>query len=211
MSEVAPIAGTPAVMEEARPLPRKEVIAYPVTFDNLTYTVKAKPDPLTIIDSASGLFNSGKLTALMGPSGSGKTTLMDLIAGRKNTGAISGEVLFAGMKPNSAVLKHMCGYVEQFDTLIGELTVTQMLMYTAELKLPVTWTDGQRLERVNSVMSSLGLEVCKDTVIGNVLMRGISGGQSKRVNIALALIHQPHVLFLDEPTCARLTRAYICA
>jgi len=172
----------------------------PVTFEKLTYTVKAKPEPLTIIDGVSGHFESGKMTALMGPSGSGKTTLMDLVAGRKNAGTIEGDVKFAGEKPTAAVLKHSCGYVEQFDTLIGELTVTQMLMYTAELKLPVTWTSEQRLQRVEEVITSLGLESCRNTVIGNALMRGISGGQGKRVNIGLALIHRPSILFLDEPT-----------
>jgi len=95
-------------------------------------------------------------------------------------------------------VRNLTGYVEQFDTLIGELTVAQMLRYTAELKLPPDTSEAAKEKRVNAVMEKLGLTTCMDTTIGNVLKRGISGGQAKRVNIALALITQPRVLFLDE-------------
>ena len=183
---------------------KKEAIeSVPVAFEGVIYTVKATPKPLKIIQGVSGHFSSGKMTALMGPSGSGKTTLMDIICGRKNAGTIEGDVRFAGTKATRSLLKNMCGYVEQFETLIGELTVRQMLMYTAELMLPVTWTSRARQERADEVLATLGLGVCQNTVIGDALMRGISGGQAKRVNIALALIHRPAVLFLDEPTCER--------
>ena len=73
----------------------------------------------------------------MGPSGSGKTTLLDILAGRKTTGTIEGEVLFAATKPSTNFLRRFTGYVEQFDTLLDILTVREMLLYTAELKRPV--------------------------------------------------------------------------
>ena len=92
------------------------------------------------------------------------------------------------------------GYVEQFDTLVGELTVFEMLCYTAELLLPASMPSEERNYRVEQVIEQLKLGDCRDTVIGNVLKRGISGGQAKRVNIGLALIPSPPVLFLDEPT-----------
>eukprot|EP00957_Ditylum_brightwellii_P118158 9011567-Ditylum_brightwellii.AAC.1 len=94
----------------------------------------------------------------------------------------------------------MVGYVEQFDTLVDELTVSQMLSYTAALKLPKQTTPEEREERVEEVIKMLGLGSCRDTVIGSALVRGISGGQAKRVNIGLALVTRPKVLFLDEPT-----------
>ena len=77
------------------------------------------------------------------------------------------------------------GYVEQFDTLVGELTVFEMLCYTAELLLPASMPSEERNYRVEQVIEQLKLGDCRDTVIGNVLKRGISGGQAKRVNIAL--------------------------
>ena len=172
----------------------------PVTFKDVRYTVKVKKAEKVILDGLSGVMPAGRMTALMGPSGSGKTTLLDVLAGRKTSGAIEGEVLFAGQKLARGALRNLTGYVEQFDTLIGELSVKQMLMYTAELKLPPATSRADKEARVQRVITKLGLEGCADTTIGNVLQRGISGGQAKRVNIALALITQPRVLFLDEPT-----------
>ena len=71
----------------------------------------------------------------MGPSGSGKTTLLDVLAGRKTQGTITGELAFSNHRPTKMFLRRYTGYVEQFDTLLGMLTVKEMLMYTAELKV----------------------------------------------------------------------------
>lgn len=185
--------GKTAEMEQVAVHDAKQI---PITFSNVSYKVKKD----TILNSVTGSFAPGRMTALMGPSGSGKTTLMDILANRKYSGNVSGDVRFGGSKVSKSVLRTLCGYVEQFDTLIGELTVKQMLMYTAELKLPTTATRQEKEARVSEVLLKLGLDDCADTVIGNQLKRGISGGQAKRVNIALALITRPQVLFLDEPT-----------
>mmetsp|Transcript_89480 Transcript_89480/g.164037 ORF Transcript_89480/g.164037 Transcript_89480/m.164037 type:complete len:645 (+) Transcript_89480:87-2021(+) len=179
-----------------------------ISFVDLKYTVtlkkpknKGDSKELDIISNLSGYFEPGKLTALMGPSGSGKTTLMDILAGRKTSaGKISGEVLYGGSAVSKTALRGLCGYVEQFDTLVNELTVFQMLVYTAELKLPSSVSRKDKVDRCNEIIDSLSLQKCRDTVIGNVLKRGISGGQAKRVNIALSLITRPAVIFMDEPT-----------
>jgi ABC-type multidrug transport system ATPase subunit len=173
-----------------------------VSFTDLSYEVPIKKkEPLKILSGISSSFNKNCMTALMGPSGCGKTTLMDIVANRKTgLGKIQGEILFGGVQVPAAALKHLCGYVEQFDTLLGELSVAQMLMYTAELKLPTSVNRQAKQTIVDKVIEALRLSKCKDTVIGNALKRGISGGQAKRVNIALALVTQPLVLFLDEPT-----------
>ena len=71
----------------------------------------------------------------MGPSGSGKTTLLDVLAGRKTQGTISGDIAFSNHRPTKMFLRRYTGYVEQFDTLLGILTVKEMMMYTAELKV----------------------------------------------------------------------------
>jgi ABC-type multidrug transport system ATPase subunit len=174
-----------------------------VTFTDLAYEVptkKGKP-PLVILPGLTGRLEPNRLTALMGPSGSGKTTLMDILAGRKSgKGTERGEILFGGTQVPRGALAHLCGYVEQFDTLVGELTVEQMLHYQAELKLPRKMGSAEKRQRCDEVIALLDLEKCRGTVIGNALNRGVSGGQAKRVNIALALITRPKVLFLDEPT-----------
>lgn len=181
-----------------------------IDFEGLSYTVRSKvpTEPenqqkykeKNILSGISGLFEPGKMTALMGPSGSGKTTLLDVIAGRKTAGKITGRVSYNGEAPTAAVLKQSVGYVEQFDTLVPELTVFQMLMYAAELKLPESLSTANKIARVQTVLQQLSLAECKDTVIGDALRKGISGGQAKRVNIGLSLLTSPSVIFLDEPT-----------
>jgi ATP-binding cassette subfamily G (WHITE) protein 2 len=172
-----------------------------VSFEDLSYSVKIDKDvTLPILKGMSGAFAPGRLVALMGPSGSGKSTLLDTLAGRKNSGSLAGSVLFNGKPPSRDDYRFTVGYVEQFDTLVGELTVENMLRYTADLKLPSTVSAAEREARVEEVIQMLDLESCRKTVIGGALSRGISGGQAKRVNIGLALVTRPPVLFLDEPT-----------
>lgn len=86
------------------------------------------------------------------------------------------------------------------DTLIPFMTVEEMLLYTAELKRPVEQAQEERVAAVESTIRALGLESCRSVKIGDSMARGISGGQAKRVNIGLALVTSPRVLFLDEPT-----------
>ncbi|GFH14249.1 ABC transporter domain-containing protein [Haematococcus lacustris] len=137
---------------------------------------------------------------IMGPSGSGKTTLLDVLAGRKTVGTAEGTILFGGIAPTLKYLRRFTGYVEQFDTLLGILTVYEMLMYTAELKRPMHESLSRKQEEVEALMERLNLNVCRNVKIGSALVRGISGGQAKRVNIGIALITDPRILFLDEPT-----------
>jgi predicted ABC-type transport system involved in lysophospholipase L1 biosynthesis ATPase subunit len=115
----------------------------------------------------------------MGPSGSGKTTLMDILAGRKNTGDIQGDIQFGGSKPSQAFLRRYTGYVEQGDTLIGSLTVFDMLMYTAELKRPREESREKKVAIAEALMKRLGLTSCAHVLIGDPMTKGISGGQAK--------------------------------
>eukprot|EP01137_Pigoraptor_chileana_P008857 Opistho-2@56272 len=152
-----------------------------------------------LLRGVTGTIKPGTMTALMGPSGAGKSTLLDVIAGRKTAGNIAGELLFNG-QPFSKELKRIVGYVEQTDTLLGTLTVRELLTYTAELKLPAAMPMAIKEKRVQEVIDELGLHRCADSIIGSATIRGISGGQAKRVNIGIELITNPRVLFLDEPT-----------
>ena len=123
-----------------------------------------------------------------------------MLSGRKNTGKTEGTISFSGSAPSRAFLRRFTGYVEQFDTLLGTLTVREMLLYTAEMKRSIKEPYAEKAEAVDAAIEKLGLEVCKNVVIGGKEHKGISGGQAKRVNIGLALISSPRVLFLDEPT-----------
>ena len=128
MATVVDVTPTQVAMDvESAPAPTKSG-GVAVTMKDLKYTVKGpKKSDLVILDGVSGLFKPGCMTALMGPSGSGKTTLLDVVSSRKNTGKIEGEILYGGKKLTKSTLRDAVGYVEQFVTLVGELSVRQML------------------------------------------------------------------------------------
>eukprot|EP00227_Mantoniella_beaufortii_P007206 CAMPEP_0197606508 /NCGR_PEP_ID=MMETSP1326-20131121/45194_1 /TAXON_ID=1155430 /ORGANISM="Genus nov. species nov., Strain RCC2288" /LENGTH=625 /DNA_ID=CAMNT_0043174433 /DNA_START=168 /DNA_END=2045 /DNA_ORIENTATION=- len=174
-----------------------------ITAKNLTYSVPSFKDAKVearLLNEVSAVFNPGEMTALLGPSGSGKTTFLDVLAGRKSVGTTTGTLLFGGMVPNPQFMRRYTGYVEQFDTLIAALTVREMLLYTAELKRPREELFTDKEKEVDKLIKELGLWEARDVVVGSEMVKGISGGQKKRTNIAIALITNPSVLFLDEPT-----------
>ncbi|KAK9804269.1 hypothetical protein WJX72_004137 [[Myrmecia] bisecta] len=174
-----------------------------ITFQHLIYQVRNranKTEKISILKDVSGFLNPSQMTAVMGPSGCGKTTLLDNLAGRKTTGALQGRILFAGQQPTQTFLRRYTGYVEQFDTLLPMLTVYQMLLYTSELKNPISVCRKDKVRRVEELLEKLALSSARNTVIGDAMQRGVSGGEAKRTNVGIALITNPRVLFLDEPT-----------
>ncbi len=149
--------------------------------------------------------SSGNLIGIMGGSGSGKSTLLNILNG--NTRPKYGDVQINGKSifNKKESLKHLMGYVSQDDILIEELTVFQNLYFNAQL----LFKDKSKLElqkRVLRTLQDVGLSDCKDLRVGNVLDKTISGGQRKRLNIALELMREPEVLFVDEPTSGLSSR-----
>lgn len=146
----------------------------------------------------------GKLVAIMGASGSGKTTLLNVLAGIYKPS--SGRITLNGLdltKQNDDV-KRQFGYIPQDDLLIEDLSVYDNLFYSAKLSLNITTEEIDKL--VINILRKLGLFEAKDLKVGNVLQKTISGGQRKRLNIALELIREPSVLFVDEPTSGLSSR-----
>ncbi|KAF8009229.1 hypothetical protein BT93_J0272 [Corymbia citriodora subsp. variegata] len=137
--------------------------------------------------------------AIMGPSGSGKSTLLDSLAGRLSRNVImTGNVLLDGKKKR---LEYgVAAYVTQEDVLLGTLTVRETIKYSALLRLPTTLSKDEVNSIVEGTIIEMGLQDCADRVIGNWHLRGISGGEKKRLSIALEILTRPHLLFLDEPT-----------
>ena len=140
---------------------------------------------------------NGELLAIMGGSGTGKTTLLSLLNGSLKPQ--EGSITINGHDINEPAAKDLIGYVPQDDLLIEELTVYQNLRYTAKLCFEGL-TDEEIDHRVNKTLKDLGLYATKDLKVGSAINKYISGGQRKRLNIALELIREPAVLFLDEPT-----------
>ncbi|EPS70703.1 hypothetical protein M569_04057, partial [Genlisea aurea] len=153
----------------------------------------------TVLEKLNGYAEPGSLTALMGPSGSGKSTLLDALAGRLAANAfLSGSVILNGRKTNLSF--GTAAYVTQDDTLIGTLTVRETISYSARLRLPDRMPGSDKRALVESTIIEMGLQDCADTVIGNWHLRGISGGEKRRVSIAIEILMRPRLLFLDEPT-----------
>ncbi|ESW24494.1 hypothetical protein PHAVU_004G135400 [Phaseolus vulgaris] len=171
-----------------------------LTWKDLTVMVTlSNGETQNVLEGLTGYAEPGTFTALMGPSGSGKSTLLDALSSRLAANAfLSGTILLNGRKAKLSF--GTAAYVTQDDNLIGTLTVRETISYSARLRLPdnMPWTDKRAL--VESTIVAMGLQDCADTVIGNWHLRGISGGEKRRVSIALEILMRPRLLFLDEPT-----------
>ncbi len=148
---------------------------------------------------------AGKLIGIMGGSGSGKSTLLNVLNG--NLKPSRGHVTINGIDVHTERdrIRGVIGHVSQDDLLIEELTVFQNLFYNAKLCFG-DLNKEQVTERVLRMLQSLGLYETKDLKVGSPLEKTISGGQRKRLNIALELIREPSVLFVDEPTSGLSSR-----
>lgn len=134
----------------------------------------------------------------MGPSGAGKTTLLNILAAR------AGGFLIGNVKLNDRVLEQkdmrmMMNYIPQDDVLFSALTPRETLTYTAKLRI-ANQSNRQRNQLVNDLMDKLGITRCADVIVGNELIKGISGGQKKRTSVAMELVTNPSILFVDEAT-----------
>lgn len=141
--------------------------------------------------------HSGELLAIMGGSGTGKTTLLSLLNGSLRPQ--SGSITINGHDISDPEARSLIGFVPQDDLLVEELTVYQNLYYTARFCFQGL-TDEQLDKKITMVLKDLDLLHARNLIVGNALNKFISGGQRKRLNIALELIREPAVLFLDEPT-----------
>jgi ABC-type multidrug transport system ATPase subunit len=160
----------------------------------------------TILHPLTAHFQPGLLNVIMGPSGSGKTSLLNSMALRLHNSIgtqykQSGDMRFNGAVPSDSVMRSVCSYVcQDDDALLPSLTVRETLQFSARLRLPSFMTTAQKHERAEEVLLKLGLKDCADNLIGSDLIKGISGGEKRRVSIAVQILTDPRVLLLDEPT-----------
>jgi ABC-type multidrug transport system ATPase subunit/pSer/pThr/pTyr-binding forkhead associated (FHA) protein len=153
-----------------------------------------------ILDKVGVSIYPGELVALMGPSGAGKTTLLEMLTGQRRPS--EGQVLVNGvdLHDNRASLAERIGYVPQEDVMHRDLTVFEVLLHAAVMRLPGDLPRSAVVDHVDKLITRMGIAHIRDNLIGGEAVRGISGGQRKRVNIAIELITEPPLLFLDEPT-----------
>ncbi len=166
-----------------------------VSLDVQDLAVTVDKGSKTLLDHVTFPVGEKCLLAVVGPSGAGKSTLLNALTGLRP--ADHGTVLYDGrdLYRDFAELRQRIGLVPQDDILHSQLTVRRALGYAAELRFPQDTAKSERQARVQEVVRELGLEQRADQPI-----HSLSGGQRKRVSVALELLTKPSLLFLDEPT-----------
>jgi ABC-type multidrug transport system ATPase subunit/ABC-type multidrug transport system permease subunit len=176
----------------------KNFVPVTVAFQDLHYFVPDPKNPkqqLELLKGINGFAVPGSITALMGSSGAGKTTLMDVIAGRKTGGKITGKIMLNGYEANDLALRRSTGYCEQMDVHSEAATIREALTFSSFLRQDASISDAKKFDSVDECIELLGLEDIADQII-----RGSSVEQMKRLTIGVELAAQPSVIFLDEPT-----------
>jgi len=181
-----------------------DIIIHKISFtvENLSYHFR---EGHAAVDNVSFSVEEGKLVGIMGASGSGKTTLMNLMSGIQKPSSGSVKINGLDVAKDNIALEGVFGYVPQDDLLIEDLTVFENLFYAASQ----CFKDKNKEEigeLVDHTLSNLGLLEKRELKVGSPFNKVISGGQRKRLNIALELIREPLVLFLDEPTSGLSSR-----
>jgi ATP-binding cassette subfamily G (WHITE) protein 2 len=160
-----------------------------------------KKTNVKLINKLNGYIKSG-FCAIMGQSGSGKTTFLSALAKRisLNQMKIEGNLYINNKEYTNNDLKKFSGYVMQDDILHSNLTVYETLSYASELKMTRNISKEDRIIKIENILNKLELNNCRNIIVGDSNQKGISGGEKKRLSIAIELLTDPKILFLDEPT-----------
>lgn len=209
-----------AMMEAKGVAPRRGMVLpftpLSIAFHHIKYYIDMPPEMkaqgitenrLQLLNDISGAFRPGILTALVGVSGAGKTTLMDVLAGRKTSGYIEGDIFINGYPKKQATFARISGYCEQFDIHSPNVTVHEALMYSAWLRLSKDVSKSVREAFVEEVMELVELSPSRSALVGLPGVTGLSTEARKRLTIAVELVANPSIIFMDEPTSGLDARA----
>jgi len=174
-------------------------------FSEIGYTVYPKTltgktlSPKTILSGASARVPQGEVLAIVGPSGAGKTTLLNTLTFVKGGGVPTGQLTLNGAPLTEPVFRQECIYVPREDKLWPTFTPRQHLALAYALYKPEMGA-ADRDKAVDALLNVTGMTSCQHTKAGGLVFQGLSGGQRRRLSLALALVKSPRVIILDEPT-----------
>jgi ATP-binding cassette subfamily G (WHITE) protein 2 len=172
-----------------------------LTWENLAYEIKVNGTHRQVLQGVTGEAKPGELLCIIGTSGAGKSSVMNILSGylRASKGhEMHGVVKANGVPITDFEYSSFIAYVLQEDILLASMTVKETLMFSAQLR--TQGSSDEKRGRVQQMIGELKLENVQDSYVGGGRLRGISGGEKKRVCIGMELITNPSVLFLDEPT-----------
>ncbi|KAJ0734531.1 putative ABC-type sulfate transporter [Helianthus annuus] len=180
-----------------------------ITFQDLQYHVEPPLEMrehgftgkrLQLLRDITGAFRPGVLTALMGVSGAGKTTLLDVLAGRKTSGIVEGEIRIGGYPKVQDTFARISGYCEQTDVHSPQITVEESVIFSAWLRLHPDIDSETKYKFVEEILETVELNAIKDSLVGIPGVSGLSTEQRKRLTIAVEVVANPSIIFMDEPT-----------
>ncbi|KAL1536743.1 ABC transporter G family member 1-like isoform X2 [Salvia divinorum] len=204
---VITIESSPGPLETSSPIPflntrgsLSSTLGIHLTWQDLWVTVPEKAGGRRpILRGLTGYVQPAEVLAIMGPSGCGKSTLLDALAERLHFNTRQkGDILVNGRKQRLPF--GTSAYVAQDDALVTTLTVREAVYYSALLQLPDSMSESEKRGRAEATIKEMGLSDAIDTRIGGWNVKGLSGGQKRRVSICIELLRRPRLLFLDEPT-----------
>jgi len=194
------------VAEEEAIVPRCDV-----TWKDLSYKIdvvskdketnKKTITTRTILNSINGYAKAGECLAIMGSSGAGKTSLLNLLSGKIKNGtgrSVHGTINYNGKSLSPNEISDTIGFVMQADIFLSFMTPEETFKFAADLRYDKSEEEKRKV--VDKIIKDMKLEKARNTIVGSQMVKGISGGEKKRVNIGFELISDPQVLFLDEPT-----------
>lgn len=178
----------------------EEIRTLDITLSNYSLDIQKcngwlkKTPKLSILKPLNTRFMPGVLNVIMGPSGSGKTSLLNSMAHRLHSSTSTkyesgGNMFFNGAMPSEQVIRSICSYVcQDDDALLPYLTVRENLHFSAGLRLPAHLSKQEKQQRAESVLLKMGLRDCANNLVGSELVKGISGGEKRRVTIAIQIL-----------------------
>ncbi|XP_058191671.1 pleiotropic drug resistance protein 3-like isoform X2 [Rhododendron vialii] len=192
--------------------PHKDRVVLPfepltLSFQHVQYYVETPLKKLQLLCDITGAIRPGVLTALMGVTGAGKTTLLDVLAGRKTIGTIQGDIRIGGHPKVQDTFARISGYCEQTDVHSPQITIEESVVYSAWLRLNPEIDSKTKLEFVREVLEIIELDEIMDCLVGIPGASGLSTEQRKRLTIAVELVANPSIIFMDEPTTGLDARA----